>query len=98
MYVTVWSFEVVPERQAEFERVYAPDGDWARLFARSPEYLGTELEHDPEQPLRYVTVDRWSSAAAFAAFREQWKAEYEALDRVCAALTTSETSLGAFDA
>ena len=68
------------------------------MFARSPDYLGTELLPDPEHDGRYVTVDRWVTRAAFEEFRQQWKAEYEALDQACAALTTTETPLGAYDA
>jgi hypothetical protein len=53
---------------------------------------------DPEHDGRYVTVDRWATRAAFEEFRQQWKAEYEALDHACAALTLAETPLGAYDA
>ena len=94
----LWAFEVAAERARDFERVYGPDGDWARLFARAPGYLGTELLKDTLRSGRYLTIDRWSSAAAFDAFKQEWKAEYDALDRACEALTASETPLGAFEA
>jgi len=67
------------------------------LFSRSPDYHGTELLRDQDHEGRYLTVDRWTTRAAFEAFRTAWKAEYEALDRACGALTTSETPLGAYD-
>lgn len=98
MYVVVWSFDVTDERRPEFERAYGPDGAWARLFSRSSDYRGTELLRDGERNGRYLTVDRWTSFSAYESFRAQWKAEYEALDRTCAALTHGETRLGAFDA
>ena len=94
----LWSFEVEAAHAADFERVYGAAGDWARLFARSPDYLGTELLKDTLRPCRYLTVDRWRSAAAFAAFKEQWRAEYDALDARCESLTKTETPLGAFEA
>ena len=42
-YIVVWEFQVKKECQAEFVAAYGPDGDWARLFRRSPEFLGVEL-------------------------------------------------------
>jgi heme-degrading monooxygenase HmoA len=96
--VILWTFDVAADRREAFERAYGPSGDWAMLFARSPDYLGTELLPDPEHDRRYVTVDHWTTREAFEEFRRQWKAEYEALDRACAALTTAETPLGAYDA
>jgi heme-degrading monooxygenase HmoA len=95
--VLLWSFEVAAAQAADFERVYGADGEWARLFARSPEYRGTELLHDALRPGRYLTIDRWTSAAAYESFKQQWKAEYDALDRRCESLTASETPLGAFE-
>lgn len=94
----LWSFDVEAAHAPDFERTYGAQGDWARLFARSPDYLGTELLKDTLRPGRYLTLDRWRSAAAFESFKRQWKAEYDALDVRCDALTTSETPLGAFDA
>ena len=98
MHVLLWIFEVPSEQRSEFERVYGPEGDWVRLFSRSPEYVGTQLLPDPERAGHYVTVDSWISREAFDAFKEQWKAEYDALDRACEKLTTTELSLGTFDA
>src|SRR5262245_13640649 len=68
MYVLMWTYDVSAEREAEFVRVYAGDGDWARLFARGAGYLGTELLADLAVPRRYLTVDRWTTAAAFSTF------------------------------
>lgn len=94
----LWSFDVAPARVADFERLYGPDGDWARLFARSPDYRGTELLRDARRPGHYLTIDRWTSRAAFDAFQREWQAEYAALDRAGAVLTTAETPVGEFDA
>lgn len=43
MYVIVWEFAVTAEHVEAFERAYGPDGDWAALFQRSPQFHGTEL-------------------------------------------------------
>jgi heme-degrading monooxygenase HmoA len=95
--VILWSFEAAPGKAAEFERCYGPDGDWARLFARSRDYQGTELLRDALRPGRYLTIDRWTTPAAFEAFKREWQAEYEALDRAGAELTMSETPVGVFE-
>lgn len=95
-FLQVWQYQVRAEVEAEFVRHYGPDGAWARLFRRVPGYLGTELLHDVDEPVRYVTVDRWADRAAFDAFIAQLRDEYEKLDRECARLTVAEAHLGAF--
>jgi heme-degrading monooxygenase HmoA len=102
MYVTMWEFLVRPGSEDEFQRVYGPDGEWARLFASGAGYLGTELLLDGEQgdgsgAKRYVTIDRWSSAEALADFRLEFGAEYEQIDARCESLTMRETHLGSFE-
>jgi heme-degrading monooxygenase HmoA len=96
MFIIVWQFEIAEVSQSAFEAAYSPDGAWAKLFAASPEYRGTELLRDAYVPGAYLTIDRWSSEEAFRAFRKQHDQEYEALDRACDALTSSETRIGAY--
>jgi heme-degrading monooxygenase HmoA len=95
-FVHVWEFLVDDARRIEFERHYGPRGSWAALFGRAPGYLGTELLRDEATAGRYLTLDRWRSAAAYRAFREQSAAEYAALDLECEALTRAERALGSF--
>ena len=97
-YFAVWEFQVKAECAAEFESIYGPEGSWARLFRRSPEYLGTELLRDLERPGRYLTIDRWTSAGAFYQFKEAAAGEYAALDKQCERLTQAETKIGEFTA
>lgn len=80
-----------------FERRYGPEGDWAQLFRHSPAYHGTELLRDTADPARYLTVDRWDSAATFEEFKRQMAEAYEKLDREREALTASERSVGRFE-
>ncbi|MEX2210570.1 MAG: antibiotic biosynthesis monooxygenase [Gaiellaceae bacterium] len=61
---------------AEFERVYGPEGDWARFFRGGSGYIGTELLRDAELAGRYLVVDRWESVEDYNAFVEANKAEF----------------------
>ena len=96
MFVILWQFDIAEEKIASFEAAYGSQGSWSQLFARSSEYLGTELLKDAYVPGRYVTIDRWTSEEAFRAFRAQHDADYEALDRACDPVTAAETRIGAF--
>jgi heme-degrading monooxygenase HmoA len=70
----VFSYEV--RDAAEFERVYGPEGDWARFFRRGRGYVGTELLRDVEAPGRYLVVDRWESPEAYNGFVAEHRDEY----------------------
>ena len=90
MLVRVWRYQVAPGREAEFERVYGSDGDWARVFARSEGFLGTRLYRDVEAPDTYLTVDQLDDAEAWSRFLEAHRDAYEAPDRRCGSLTVAE--------
>jgi heme-degrading monooxygenase HmoA len=90
MLVRVWQYVVAPGREAEFERLYGGSGAWVQLFARSADYLGTELYRAVDQPDRYLTVDRFSSQEAWQRFLGEHGTDYAELDSRCAALTRSE--------
>lgn len=92
----VWEFVVRPGCEAAFVDRYGPDGDWARLFGRADGFLGTQLLRDRNDDRRFLTIDRWQSAEAHAAFRRHFEAEYTELDRQLEALTVSERNLGSF--
>ena len=61
---------------AEFERVYGPEGEWAAFFRHAAGYVGTELLKDVEIPGRYLVVDRWDSREAYNAFVGANRDEY----------------------
>jgi 8-oxo-dGTP diphosphatase len=94
-HLLVWEFRPAAGREAEFEAAYGAEGDWARLFRNDPEYLGTDLLRSAGG--RYLTIDRWRSHAAFAAFRRRHGEAYAALDRRMEALTAHEAAIGTFD-
>lgn len=98
MHVIVWSYRVAPGCEAEFQALYAADGDWSRLFGRSPAYLGTQLLRDAAEASRFVTIDRWRSREDYEAFLESERSNYAMLDARGDALTAEEIRVGVFDA
>lgn len=92
----IWQYEIDPARRQEFLDAYKPGGDWTRLFARHPGWLGTRLLQDVNDPGRFVTVDVWQSKQDRDAFREQNASDFDALDDACEAFTVKETFLGDF--
>jgi len=92
----VWEFEARPGKETEFEKAYGADGDWAMLFSNSPDYRGTDLLKSITTRT-YLTIDRWTSAVAFADFKQQWQAEYKTLDQLMESLTQSERVIGQYE-
>jgi hypothetical protein len=98
MYVILWEFVLHPEKVHAFVAAYKSDGAWARLFAHSDGYLGTELfsSADSNQKRTFITIDRWKTAEDFIRFQEQFGAEYRAFDTQLEGLTLRERRLGTF--
>jgi len=92
----MWEFEVRSGCVAALVEAYAPDGVWARLFRKSPEFLGLELVQSVKHPLRFFTLDAWTSRAAFEDFRRENMEAYSTLDVKLAGLTEWERRIGAF--
>src|SRR5258708_15607125 len=80
-YIVVWEVQVKAECEAEFVTAYGPDGEWARLFRRSPEFLGVELLGSVGNASRFFTLDHWCSAAAMDVFMSANATAYDVLDR-----------------
>ena len=95
-FVVVWEFLVKPDCEAEFARVYGPQGDWARLFARAREFRGTQLQRDVDEPRRFLTLDSWDSREAYERFLQASHEQYAALDSTAGRLTEREVKLGWF--
>ena len=95
MHVILWEFQPRAGKEAAFEQAYSANGEWAKLFARSKGFRGTELLKSATGT--YVTVDRWTSADAFAEFQRHWHAEYQELDQQMESLTQSERSIGQYE-
>ena len=95
MILSIWRYRAAEGRAAEFEQVYGPEGDWAKLFVRAPGYLGTELLRSADGD--YVTLDRWQDRRSWDEFKSAFGDEYAALDAACEVLTVQEESLGMFE-
>ena len=95
-FVVMWEFRVRPRKWRAFEKAYEPEGVWSVLFRGSEGYIRTELVRDREKPLRYVTIDIWRSREDYQQFKKRNRAKYEAMDKQCENLTTSEKLIGEF--
>lgn len=96
IFTYIWAFEVRAQHVEDFRRYYSEGGAWTQLFRRARGYLGTQLLQDERDPLRFVTIDRWSSVEDYEAFQASYASEYAALDDLCEGLTVRETLLGKF--
>jgi heme-degrading monooxygenase HmoA len=97
LFSLVWEFVVRSDQIAVFEDSYGPTGSWVALFRKSSGFLGSILLRDSENSRRYLTIDRWESAAHHAGLHREFATEYAALDRECAALTETERYIGSFE-
>jgi heme-degrading monooxygenase HmoA len=98
VYVILWRFRPLLGRESEFEAAYGPSGEWVSLFSRGDGYLGTELLRHSDHPGEYLTVDRWTSRAAYETFLDRFDGEYRQLDDRLEGITKEETLLGTFEA
>ena len=97
MYCIIWEYEVRADQLAAFEALYGPTGAWTQLFRSADGYQGTELYRDTARPAHFLTLDRWTSPAAFEVYIPTIREAYERLDEEGAALTMRERRLGAFE-
>lgn len=96
-YAYAWEYLVRPSSVERFKRVYGPEGEWAALFRKAPGYLLTELHRDIRKPLRFITIDYWSSRNEWERFRRDFATAFTTLDSKCKALTTFEKEIGRFE-
>lgn len=96
MYEIIWQFRAKPELHTQFETAYGSEGVWARFFRDGDGFVETCLLTDPDDPGRYLTIDRWRSREQYAAFARANHAAYRKLDQECERLTVEETRIGGF--
>ena len=94
MFVVIWQYEVRAGAEAAFEALYGADGAWVALFREFDGFIGTELLRGDDG--RYLTLDRWTSAAAYEAFLAAAKPRYAEIDAVGDAFTASEHRIGVY--
>ena len=92
----VWVFEARAERLPEFREYYKSDGEWAQLFRRAKGYEGTSIVEDVENPYRFLVIDKWEAITSFEAFKQEYGAEYAAMDKRCEEFTLKEEKMGVF--
>jgi heme-degrading monooxygenase HmoA len=97
MFVALWEYEVKPSCEERFEKVYGPEGDWARLFRSDGDYQETRLLRDVARPAIYLTLDFWGSRQAYERFLKAHVAEYKALDQEGEKLTLRERRIGRYE-
>src|SRR5215211_764825 len=97
VYVVLWRFRPLKDRESEFERAYSPSGEWSRLFRRGEGYIGTELLQGSDDPREHLVLDRWASRAAYEAFRARFGSDYRRLDSRLEGLTEEEAPIGTFE-
>src|SRR4030095_614989 len=97
MYAYIWEFTVNEEHIMKFEEAYGPTGKWAELFKKAEGYIKTELFHDTQDPVKYITIDYWKSGADRDRFMIQYSDEYSKLDSEFSAFTVNERYIGGFD-
>jgi len=93
----IWEFQVPPPHVEAFEKAYGPGGAWDQLFRLDSAYRGTDLLRDPQQRGRYLTIDHWATREACQSFHDRYRAEFDAIDRVCEAFTLAECHIGDFE-
>jgi len=96
-YLLVWRFRIKPEFHQQFENVYGPEGEWAKFFSQNANYCGTDLVRDANDQNQYITLDYWTSRAAYDQFRRQYADAYKQIDQHCEEMTEEEITLGAFE-
>jgi heme-degrading monooxygenase HmoA len=97
MFVALWEFEVKPGCEKRFEKVYGPEGAWARLFRNDTHYYQTRLVRDSLRDGVYLTMDFWESREAYEGFMAEHRAEYAAIDEASETLTEGERRVGWFE-
>jgi len=91
----VFRYEVRDPEQ--FERVYGPEGEWARFFMDADGYIGTELLRDLDEPERYLVIDRWETAELYNLFVAERRDEYMRRADEARALYVQELRFGTFE-
>jgi heme-degrading monooxygenase HmoA len=75
-YCYIWEFVVKDGSNADFEKFYGADGDWAELFRRASGYLKTDLIRDQSSSQRYFTIDHWRGREDYSEFRRAFDAAF----------------------
>jgi heme-degrading monooxygenase HmoA len=90
-FTVAFVYTVAPDKRAEFEAVYGPDGEWAQFFRSGAGYVETTLARTAES--EYLVTDHWRSRADYQRFLARNAARYDAMSQANARLYLSERRL-----
>jgi heme-degrading monooxygenase HmoA len=93
--IVLWEYDVRPGLQNAFEQLYGAHGEWGGLFREHQGFISTELLRS-DQALRYLSIDRWESESAYAAFLTLASERYAQIDARGDALTIDERRIGRY--
>lgn len=96
MYIITWKYKVLPELRSEFEHDYGAQGLWAKLFAQSPAYMGSQLFKSDDKEEQYLLIDRWQSKSGYEEFLTSHKQAYEKMSGDFEKLYEHEEKMGSF--
>jgi hypothetical protein len=97
MFLALWEYEVKPGCEERFEKVYGPEGDWARLFEKDSHYHQTRLVRDAFRRGVYLTMDFWQSRRTYEEFMGGRRVEYREIDALGEEMTVKERRIGWFE-
>jgi hypothetical protein len=97
MFLALWEFDVKPGCEERFEKVYGPEGGWARLFRRHAQYRETRLVREAFRHGVYLTMDFWQSRGAYEEFMAEHRKEYEEMEKAGETLSVKERKIGWFE-
>ena len=98
MIAVMWQFDVKPEREKEFEKLYGADGDWTALNRQSRSYLGSSFLRDQNRSSRYLLVEYWSEMLIYEQHRKSRSAMIDAIETRRAELVEAMEPLGIYSA
>jgi len=93
----VWSFQVRPGHEDEFEQLHGADGDWTALSRRSRSFLGSSFLRELADPRRYLLTEYWSEMLIYEKHLSDYSDEVTELQTRRTAMVTETTPLGLFE-
>jgi hypothetical protein len=93
----VWSFQVRPGREDEFEQLHGADGDWTALSRRSRSFLGSSFLRELADPRRYLLTEYWSEMLIYEKHLADYSDEVAELQTRRTEMVSETTPLGLFE-
>lgn len=96
MYTIIWQYTINPKYRDDFLKFYKASGEWVKFFRQAKGYIKTELLESGLNNDMFMTIDRWTSEAAYTEFLKSHAGKYTELDRLCEEFTTNEKLIGTY--